>query len=168
MTCFVTCTDMAGTLCTTQADCAHLAFVDGNVSQPNWCVVSAQCDATYGACVIWPRCRADPYFGCLAMNETCVSDRAELHPPLLSGSNLTASPAVALSAPSFVLPFVLGCLLTLMVMLVFILGVAKRDCRGRQSPVRDAAPPLLPVVSIDAPAVHERLTRQYDAHTNVF
>jgi heme A synthase len=57
-------------LCATDTDCASL--VTGH-----WCAEAATCDATLGACVVWPRCRVTPWIGCaeLASPPQCVMAR---------------------------------------------------------------------------------------------
>jgi hypothetical protein len=116
--------------CSTDADCLPLTYVAGNVSTPDWCVTSAECNTAKGACVVWPRCRNTPYFGCIAAAQLCESTRLEGQPPPYSGTNLTLATGIPwlAAAPSFLLPLVFLLLGAVATVVLFAAWRVRRDC----------------------------------------
>jgi hypothetical protein len=62
--------------CSTTADCSALIVPGVN----DWCIEEVSCDGKYHQCIIWPRCRNFPWFGCLNAQEQCVTTRLEPNP----------------------------------------------------------------------------------------
>ena len=117
-------------LCSTDTDCLPLTYVAGNASRPDWCVLSAECNTEKGACVVWPRCRNVPYYGCIAASQLCESTRFEDNPPPCSGTNLSAAIGIPWnpSAPSFLIPFLFLLLLGTVLVALFSAWRMRRDC----------------------------------------
>jgi hypothetical protein len=93
-------------------------------------VTGVQCDVAKAACVVWPRCRNTPYFGCLAAAQLCESVRYEADPPPLSGTNLSAATGLEWlpTAPSFLLPLIFLLLLAVVYTAFFAAVIVRRDC----------------------------------------
>lgn len=122
--------------CRTDADCAA-ALVD-------WCVAGAQCDVPSGACITWPRCRAYPHLGCLAVHETCVALGAETHSA--AATPVPASPTGADAGGSSSSFSGIGVMVLVLILLTWLFGVVaygitlyRRYLRERAALVRAAA-----------------------------
>lgn len=83
----------------------------------NWCIEAVTFDAGKAACVLWPRCRAEPWLGCLNSTRQCV------HWDALAIATQTSPTTSFTTLPSLLVLLLVSLAVFVVLLAVIVLGV---------------------------------------------